>query len=176
MSLSRKKYIDSNSLAITFIGPKIIPKRMYKWFIEDFVQEHLTLDFLSEQFLSLTGHNGNVSEVTCDDPHQVMCDTYSSVHCVFEIFYYDSVNYTEKSTRFSFRVAARIDFSDLDLSNSDRCLQTEADKLCLTLDTMYSGFITDPRFRLDKVRLYINYLDDDRTWWLPATETESGSD
>jgi hypothetical protein len=158
MSLITYEYINRQELKVTYLAPKIIPTTMFKPFIEAFVEEKLSLGFLSQQHVSLIG-SSVISNLAGPELDSDMCDTWAGVRFVLEVFYYDSVNYRKKTTQFAFRMGTYVDFSKIDLPDlDDTSLNIHGEKLCDDLFLVYSNFISDPNFKMDKIRLYICFV------------------
>jgi len=156
MSLIQYEYLSRSDIKITYLAYRNLPRVEAEIFIRCFIEEKLSVSFLSLKHASLIG-SSVIGDLVDDDLAVDMLMSWSGVRFIVEVYYFDSENMDEKSTEFAFRLGSYIDFSEISLLDTEKgiCFENIAEKLCEDMFLVYSTFLEDPHFRTDKLVLNI---------------------
>ncbi len=156
----KTKILHDNLLEVQFFSTRNLPKSVTELFIEGFVDEKLNLTWISHRHCDLksTKH----SKDTILDVGK-MVKEYSKVTFSMEVFYFDGINKNDKKTQFAYRYLTDIDLivahkKALENPNDlNDILKDTAGNFYKKLHNQSWFLFEDPDFRIDKIRIYLQF-------------------
>ena len=153
MTLIETKILSNSRIETYFYASRIIPSHSVSIFLKEFVDEKLNPVWFLRSYCDLKKLQKPVSDDLIGS-FNVMRNDFSSVLFVMEIFYFDSFNRNDKETDFAFRWYTVLDSSESELND---LLSGESAQFYKNLEGLYGGFFTDPYFKLDKIRIRLDF-------------------
>jgi hypothetical protein len=171
MSLIKTKKLTNCSFVTIYKISKIIPSEFSKIFLEVFLLEKLSLEYLLNFYRS----NYVVSKKTDEWEFSYMRNFFLNDICyvdvLMEVYYFDYTNENSKSTQYSIRWPLRffsckrskiIEYGINCCLNSDglnAALKMSIDKFLI----IYGNVFSLNKFKLDRVKIYHTFLSDENS-------------
>ena len=163
MTIKRKK-LSRDIIELSFYLSKSVPTKYSRRFLETFISDRFDLIWLLKQYSNLFSSTINFSKQDLKDQATEMINNSSEITIYIEVYYFDSINYLESNTDYAFRWPFKVGLSsfhefnpEFDLKILKSHLEFKAAESFKKLNTIYDHFLSDPNFKLDKIRVVLHY-------------------